>query len=125
MLITIDPLDATKEFTEGGDLVQYVTTMVCIVDTSPQGKSRAIAGVINQPFSPHTPSTWGVTLPSGRRQTSGLPILSEEEIATDTVVISRSHTGAGADVVTSYLEGHRPLLAGGSGYKGLTVLQGR
>lgn len=132
ILITVDPLDATKEFTEAGtekceydECVRYVTTMVGIVDTSKQGGKRPIAGIINQPFYPQTATTWGVILPSGKRQTSGFPALDSATIKTDTVVISRSHTGAGADVVTEYLDGHHPLMAGGSGYKGLTVIEGK
>ena len=132
ILITVDPLDATKEFTEAGtekceydECVRYVTTMVGIVDTSKQGGKRPIAGIINQPFYPQTATTWGVILPSGKRQTSGFPALDPATIKADTVVISRSHTGTGADVVTEYLDGHHPLMAGGSGYKGLTVIEGK
>ena len=41
----------------------------------------------------------------------------------DNVVISRSHTGAGADVVTEFLPGKKAVFAGGSGFKALRVLK--
>jgi len=49
----------------------------------------------------------------------------EEGGGSNKVVISRSHTGAGADVVTEYIPDHVPLFAGGSGYKALAVLKVR
>ena len=43
----------------------------------------------------------------------------------DAVIISRSHTGKGADVVSEHLPGKTPVFAGGSGYKSLRVLKVR
>ena len=46
--VWIDPLDATKEYTEGGtnpELLKYVTVMLCIVVND-----EPIASVIHQPF---------------------------------------------------------------------------
>lgn len=46
--VWIDPLDATKEYTEGGanpELLKYVTVMVCITVSD-----EPIASVIHQPF---------------------------------------------------------------------------
>jgi len=53
----------------------------------------------------------------------GIALKSSEDRNKDNVAISRSHTGAGADVVTSYIPDHQPLFAGGSGYKALAVLK--
>lgn len=50
---------------------------------------------------------------------------ADPEAAEESVVISRSHTGKGADVVTEKLPGKKPVFAGGSGYKALRVLKVR
>lgn len=47
--VWIDPLDATKEYTEGGEqpeLLKYVMVMVCITISG-----QPIAGVLHQPFA--------------------------------------------------------------------------
>lgn len=48
---------------------------------------------------------------------------ADSEEAEGSVVVSRSHTGKGADVVTERLPGKAPVFAGGSGYKALRVLK--
>lgn len=118
LLIIFDPLDATKEFTE--DLLEYVTTMVCIVY-----KGEPIAGIINQVFE-ETPAVIGIVGTEtgkgtvlgrdGRQRATGE--------ALNKVAISRSHTGAGADVVSTHLPDKVSLQAGGAGYKSLLVLDG-
>lgn len=55
----------------------------------------------------------------------GMTAKAAEGEAKSTVVISRSHTGEGGDVVSRYITRHKPLFAGGSGYKALRVLQVR
>lgn len=119
VLITVDPLDATKEFTE--NLLHFVTTMVCVVH-----KGRPIAGIINEPFAKDEAAIWGVVLEKENFATvNGLQASQTDAlVAKDNVVISRSHTGAGADVVSEYLPGKKPVFAGGSGYKALQVLKG-
>ncbi|CAM9543587.1 unnamed protein product, partial [Phaeothamnion confervicola] len=118
VMVTIDPLDATKEFTE--DLTQYVTTMVCIVY-----KGEPIAGIINQVFEPKLDPVWGVIPMEGVSEgVHGRTAKPAEGAAANSVTISRSHTGAGGDVVTKYFKGRQALKAGGAGFKALLVVDG-
>lgn len=70
--------------------------------------------VHNTPTTAHRQALYGV-------QVTG----AEAEAAEASVVVSRSHTGKGADVVTERLPGKTPVFAGGSGYKALRVLKVR
>ena len=78
LTVWIDPLDATKEYTEG--LTEYVTTMVGFaVD------GEAVGGVVHFPFTGET--VWGW-------QEHGNNILDQSENAPrNSVLVSRSHTG--------------------------------
>ncbi|CAM9354181.1 unnamed protein product [Laminaria digitata] len=119
VLIIVDPLDATKEF--GEDLLNFVTTMVCIVH-----KGKPIAGIINQVFEDEKPAVVGVIPLEAGDEGVLFNRIKKAPVgkAAHTVTISRSHTGEGGNVVQNYLEGHTALLAGGAGYKSLLVLDG-
>lgn len=52
LTLWIDPLDATKEFTE--KLFKYVSVMICVADK----KGEAIAGVVYFPFSKRLYWSW-------------------------------------------------------------------
>lgn len=114
-------------------------------------KGRPIAGIINQPFLRDQGAIWGVALENGskvsptpphvtrhihifvdlslwlwwEKEVHGVQLRPPDSSQGSKVAISRSHTGAGADVVTEYIPNHTPLFAGGSGYKALTVLKVR
>ncbi|XP_058503869.1 inositol monophosphatase 3 [Solea solea] len=108
--VWIDPLDATQEYTE--NLVQYVTTMVCVaVDGKP------VIGVIHQPFTGFT--AWAIV-----GQGANVRPRSSYKINPPSVIVSRSHSGK----VTSYIRdafGNDTKItpAGGAGYKVLTLLE--
>eukprot|EP00612_Vaucheria_litorea_P001571 CAMPEP_0171454636 /NCGR_PEP_ID=MMETSP0945-20130129/1843_1 /TAXON_ID=109269 /ORGANISM="Vaucheria litorea, Strain CCMP2940" /LENGTH=263 /DNA_ID=CAMNT_0011979699 /DNA_START=279 /DNA_END=1070 /DNA_ORIENTATION=- len=118
LMVLVDPLDATKEFTE--DLLEYVTVMVCYVY-----KGRPIAGIINQVFDPE-PAVVGIV---GSDSSEGyLQGRNGWHRATGnsahTITLSRSHTGSGEDIVSQVFPEFESLHAGGSGFKSLLVLDG-
>ncbi|KAK6634224.1 hypothetical protein RUM43_001841 [Polyplax serrata] len=111
----IDPLDATKEFTE--NLLKYVTTMVCVaVDGKP------VIGVIHFPFGEEPKTYWGWV---GRGVTEELKIKQSTKKLDDanpTVIVSRSHTGQVADLLKkAFGQSVTIIQAGGAGYKALEV----
>jgi len=110
--VWIDPLDATKEYTEG--LKQYVTTMVGIaVD------GEAVAGVIHFPFTGVT--HWGWV-------EHGNNLHDQNELSkVNSFIISRSHTGTSSQVLESAFGDHvkdKIVRAGGAGYKIVELFNG-
>lgn len=124
-LVWIDPLDATKEYSE--NLTDYVTLMACIVH-----KSIPIAGVIFKPFTNET--YWSMMdYPTGKfHQSSHVNLAlskaaekpSQNENITK-VIVSRSHAGEAKSVLERvYGQGASIISAGGSGYKTVELLKG-
>ncbi|KAF7647405.1 hypothetical protein LDENG_00172850 [Lucifuga dentata] len=108
--VWIDPLDATQEYTE--NLVQYVTTMVCVaVDGKP------VIGVIHKPFTGFT--AWGIVYEGSNVR----PRLSYS-INPPKVIVSRSHSGAVRSYVEEAFGSNTSIIeAGGAGYKVLSLLE--
>lgn len=109
--IWIDPLDATKEYTE--NLLDYVTTMVCIAV-----KGEPVLGVIHKPFEKKTYWAW---VGQGMAEEL-LEISKAPEAENDSFIISLSHTG---DAVENRIKSKFPNAnvekAGGAGYKSLQI----
>lgn len=110
--VWIDPLDATQEYTE--NLLDYVTTMVCVaVHGSP------VIGVIHQPFLNKT--TWGWVGHGSNVQAPAQGDATE----TRTVVVSRSHPGeVQALAKKAFGPEVKVVPAGGAGYKVLQLVEG-
>jgi inositol monophosphatase 3 len=108
--VWIDPLDATKEYTEG--LKQYVTTMVGIAIDG-----EAVAGVIHFPFSGQT--YWGWVEHGNNIQEQN------EKSKVGSFIISRSHTGKSGDMVKAIMGDKAEVIkAGGAGYKIIELFNG-
>lgn len=111
--VWIDPLDATKEYTE--NLLQYVTTMVCVAV-----KGNPVIGVIHKPFEKKTFWAWvGHGISNELLEINGR--VPDNDI-NDSFIISLSHTGnAVEDHIKSKYPNAKVVKAGGAGYKSLEV----
>ena len=113
ILVWIDPLDATKEFSE--NLLHYVTTMVCVAV-----KGEPVIGVIHKPFEGETFWAWhghGHYLPHGPKATKqGAPV----------VIVSRSHAGdVNKTAKAAFGDRIKVIPAGGAGFKVIELVMGR
>ncbi len=121
--VWLDPLDATKEFTQG--LNQFVSVMGCVaVD------GRPAAGVIHFPFLGKT--VWGVSPALAGARGGGIvgtrpapaPPAAGVSGRPLRFVVSRSHTGKAGSSVEA-LGALDVVEAGGSGFKVVELLEGR
>ncbi|CAH8869815.1 unnamed protein product [Trichobilharzia szidati] len=139
LVVWVDPLDGTKEFTEG--LVEYVTVLIGIA-----AGGKPVGGVVAQPFyqptsventkKPHyiTRVVWGLSdvgvfgvkpsLPSSQLP---YPIdLNAPKLSLPhSIVITRSHRSPTHDIVIKAFYPTESICAGGCGYKVLMLLEGR
>lgn len=114
LTVWIDPLDATKEYTER--LFQYVTTMVCVAY-----KGDPIIGVIHNPFEEKT--TWAWNDNAFSDDLAKVATRKEGEVENPVVIVSRSHQGDVKEQVQKIFgEKTRLLSAAGAGYKVLQVI---
>lgn len=124
-LVWIDPLDATKEYSE--NLTDYVTLMACIVH-----KSIPIAGVIHKPFTNQT--YWSIKDETTGKYHHSLDltrlIQKRHQFQEDNktrFIVSRSHAGDVKDVLSRIYNDDRVRVvsAGGSGYKTIELAGNR
>ena len=116
LLVWIDPLDATQEYTE--NLVQYVTTMICIVV-----KGKPVAGIIHKPFLHQTYWAW---VGHGSSDNVKVHPARESALKTPRVIVSRSHAGkVNATVRSAFGPQSAVIPAGGAGYKVLSLFEDR
>lgn len=114
LIVWVDPLDATKEFTEG--LVENVTVLIGI-----SAGGKAIAGIIHQPFYQKDVGRtfWGVV---------GLGAFGINTTTPDPnrcfITTSKSHWSDALKEVVDAFPGATLFKAGGSGYKVLQIIEG-
>ncbi|XP_065350321.1 putative inositol monophosphatase 3 [Cloeon dipterum] len=115
--IWIDPLDATKEFTE--NLLQYVTTMVCVAV-----KGKPIIGVIHFPFAEPqvTYWTWGNV---ARSESVKKLARTKPNVEAPNITVSMSHTGEVQKLAqVAFGPNVKITKAAGAGYKVMEVVKG-
>lgn len=121
LVVWVDPLDGTKEYTEG--LLDNVTVLIGIAHGG-----KAIAGVINQPF-------YNYQLGAGAdlgRTIWGMPGLGTfgfqlQEVPGDRRIITttRSHSNKVVTDCVDAMEPHEVVRVGGAGNKVIQLVEGR
>jgi len=131
--VWIDPLDATKEYTE--NLLHYVTTMVCVAV-----KGHPVIGVIHKPFvnSSEDATAWGWVGPNlvskvVQREQEALRarlggqenVHKDRDLSATKIIVSRSHKGSVHQVAErAFGRDAKVEGAGGAGYKAWEVAKG-
>ncbi|XP_060722323.1 3'(2'),5'-bisphosphate nucleotidase 1 [Tachysurus vachellii] len=121
LVVWVDPLDGTKEYTEG--LLDHVTVLIGIAY-----KGKAIAGVINQPFYNYQAGAsatlgrtiWGMLgLGAFGFQLQGVP--EGKRIITTT----RSHSNKLVTDAVQAMDPHDVIRVGGAGNKIIQLVEGK
>ncbi|CAN9507943.1 unnamed protein product [Ophioblennius macclurei] len=121
LVVWVDPLDGTKEYTEG--LLDNVTVLIGIAHGG-----KAIAGVINQPFYNYQLGPGAVL----GRTLWGMPGLGAfgfqlQEVAGDKRIVTttRSHSNKVVTDCVDAMEPHEVVRVGGAGNKIIQLIEGR
>ncbi|XP_017267491.1 3'(2'),5'-bisphosphate nucleotidase 1 [Kryptolebias marmoratus] len=121
LVVWVDPLDGTKEYTEG--LLDNVTVLIGIAYGG-----RAIAGVINQPFYNYQLGA-GATL--GRTMWGMLGLgafgFQLQEVPSDKRIVTttRSHSNKVVIDCINAMEPHEVVRVGGAGNKIIQLVEGK
>ncbi|XP_033931333.1 3'(2'),5'-bisphosphate nucleotidase 1 isoform X2 [Pseudochaenichthys georgianus] len=121
LVVWVDPLDGTKEYTEG--LLDNVTVLIGIAY-----EGRAIAGVIHQPFYNYQ---LGAEASLGRTMW-GIPGLGAfgfqlQEVPGDRRIVTttRSHSNKQVTDCVDAMEPHEVIRVGGAGNKIIQLVEGK
>ncbi|CAH8624598.1 unnamed protein product [Heterobilharzia americana] len=120
LVVWVDPLDATQEYTEG--LTEYVTVMICIVL-----QNRPIAGIIHQPFFNKTYWGWGSYALSSDLQLAVNSRKIRPAKSTLSITYSRSHLNESLmkDLIKLVTPNQVHFMpAGGAGFKVISLIKG-
>ncbi|MED6273760.1 3'(2'),5'-bisphosphate nucleotidase 1 [Characodon lateralis] len=121
LVVWVDPLDGTKEYTEG--LLDNVTVLIGIAYGG-----RAIAGVINQPFYNYQ---LGAEADLGRTMWGMLGLgafgFQLQEVPADKRIVTttRSHSNKTVTDCVNAMEPHEVIRVGGAGNKIIQLIEGK
>lgn len=126
LVVWVDPLDGTREYTEGPEKSKEVTVLIGI-----SWKGRAIAGVLNQPFykleSPNNYSgrcLWGIEGLGAFDSIHGKIHSKPANESVTKIVTTRSHITDLIKKDLSSIPNSQLMHTGGAGHKVLNVIDG-
>lgn len=127
VMIWVDPLDGTKEYTQGPEMNKECTVLIGIA-----WKGKPIAGVMNQPFFEQNQSfgryLWGIVgLGAYDSHTGKLsnPTEGLEKDRKKKILTTRSHITEILKRDLTSIPNSEIIHAGGAGYKVLCVIEGK
>ncbi|XP_016086140.1 3'(2'),5'-bisphosphate nucleotidase 1-like isoform X3 [Sinocyclocheilus grahami] len=124
LVVWVDPLDGTKEYTEG--LLDHVTVLIGIAYGG-----TAIAGVINQPFYNYQVQPMGAGASLGRTLWGVLGLgafgfqLQEVPDGKRIITTTRSHSNKLVIDAVQAMEPHDVIRVGGAGNKIIQLVEGK
>jgi 3'(2'), 5'-bisphosphate nucleotidase len=128
LLIWVDPLDGTKEYTLGHDVAHEVTVLIGVA-----WNGKPIAGVVNQPFFKQDANSgsymsrvlWGIVgLGAFDLNQGQISVPKGLDNSSTRIVTTRSHITDLIKRDLSAIPNSTLLHKGGAGYKFLTVIDG-
>ncbi|KAF2359596.1 Inositol monophosphatase-like [Trinorchestia longiramus] len=122
VVVWVDPLDGTSEYTQG--LLDHVTVLIGIA-----AGGKTVAGVIHQPYYNYQTSgaelgrtVWGVVGEAGKGEIGGLTVLPPPSGCV--VATTRSHASQTVNDAVTSCNPTEVLRVGGAGHKVLLLLDG-
>jgi len=126
VFIWVDPLDGTREYTQGPEMSKEVTVLIGIA-----WKGKPIAGVVNQPFFEKDQSLgrylWGIVGLGAYDSYKGKlvnPTIGLDKERKKKIVTTRSHITELLRRDLNNIPNSETIHAGGAGYKVLHVIEG-
>ncbi|CAF0743869.1 unnamed protein product [Brachionus calyciflorus] len=128
LLVWVDPLDGTKEYTMGYDVAQEVTVLIGVAY-----KGRPIAGVVNQPFYQFDKESdsylsrvlWGIVGLGTFDLNNGKVNVEKSDENILRIVTTRSHMTDLVKKNLTQIPNSKMIHAGGAGYKALALVDGK
>ncbi|XP_063696747.1 3'(2'),5'-bisphosphate nucleotidase 1-like [Culicoides brevitarsis] len=118
IVVWVDPLDGTTEYTQG--FLEHVTVLIGIAVNT-----RAVAGVIHQPYFKHSDNSVGRTI--WGMKGVGIGGIATKQVPDNKLVVTttRSHSNAIVQAALDAVNADEIIRVGGAGYKVLQLLEGK
>ncbi|RNA19935.1 3 (2)-5 -bisphosphate nucleotidase 1 [Brachionus plicatilis] len=128
LIVWVDPLDGTKEYTMDYNVANEVTVLIGVA-----WNGRPIAGVINQPFFKFQQESnsyldrvlWGIVGLGGFDLTKGRISVTQNTTNLPTIVTTRSHITDLIQKNLNLIPNKQIIHSGGAGYKALALVDSK